>query len=453
MWVVDSTLKPGTSHLYSRRTLYVDEDSWQILAVDCYDRRGQLYRVQEGHVINYYEVPNLWTTLELVMDLSNGRYLALGLQNEEPRSYDFTHQADACGLPAQCVAAAWRALTSSGTAETRVVSSGRSSRSAGWRWLCVRCGAGAASARRSIPTISPRDGGAGAAGAEVAAARHRAWPGQRMVAVGERGHVLLSDDQGRTWRQARQVPTRVLTAVCFADDEARHRRRARRMILATDDARRDLEAHALRAGSAAAFAGRVVREWRQRNRRRRLRQLLLHDQDGGASWQARRLDAQVGAARHQAGDVAGEAYPDEDLGGDPHLNRIVGRRQPPLHRRRSGHLYRSDDAGASWCELASPYDGSFFGILPLDGESLLAFGLRGHLFRSDDAGLRLESRSTPAPWRCSTMQCASGSEVVIVGLSGTMLVSTDGGPTLPRCTQQETARACRPCCRQQTGER
>jgi hypothetical protein len=90
VWVVDSTLKPGTSHLYSRRTLYVDEDSWQILAVDCYDRRGQLYRVQEGHVINYYELPNLWTTLELVMDLSNGRYLALGLQNEEPRSYDFT---------------------------------------------------------------------------------------------------------------------------------------------------------------------------------------------------------------------------------------------------------------------------------------------------------------------------------------------------------------------------
>jgi hypothetical protein len=90
VWVVDSTLKSGTSHLYSRRTLYVDEDSWQILAVDCYDRRGQLYRVQEGHVINYYELPNLWTTLELVMDMSNGRYLALGLQNEEPRTYDFT---------------------------------------------------------------------------------------------------------------------------------------------------------------------------------------------------------------------------------------------------------------------------------------------------------------------------------------------------------------------------
>ncbi|MGO9802546.1 MAG: DUF1329 domain-containing protein [Steroidobacteraceae bacterium] len=89
VWVVDSKLKPGQSHLYSRRTLYVDEDSWQILAVDCYDARGQLYRVQEGHAMNYYDLPSLWTTLELVMDLSNGRYLALGLQNEEPKSYNF----------------------------------------------------------------------------------------------------------------------------------------------------------------------------------------------------------------------------------------------------------------------------------------------------------------------------------------------------------------------------
>jgi hypothetical protein len=89
VWVVDSTLKPGVSHLYSRRTFYVDEDSWQILAVDCYDSRGQLYRVQEGHAMNYYNLPSLWDSLELVMDLSNGRYLALGLQSEERGSYDF----------------------------------------------------------------------------------------------------------------------------------------------------------------------------------------------------------------------------------------------------------------------------------------------------------------------------------------------------------------------------
>jgi hypothetical protein len=92
VWVVDSKLKAGQNHLYSRRTLYVDEDSWHILAVDCYDSRGELYRVQEAHVIQYYDVPALWTVLETVYDLSNGRYLALGLDNEEPRSRDFSQK-------------------------------------------------------------------------------------------------------------------------------------------------------------------------------------------------------------------------------------------------------------------------------------------------------------------------------------------------------------------------
>jgi hypothetical protein len=92
VWVVDSKLKQGQSHLYSRRTLYVDEDSWTILVVDCYDSRGTLYRVQEGHVMQFFEVPALWTALETVYDLSNGRYLALGLDNEEPRSRDFSQK-------------------------------------------------------------------------------------------------------------------------------------------------------------------------------------------------------------------------------------------------------------------------------------------------------------------------------------------------------------------------
>jgi hypothetical protein len=89
VWVVDSMLKAGTSHIYKRRTLYVDEDSWQILAVDCYDARDQLWRVQEGHSMEYYDVPSFWTTLELVMDLRNRQYLAIGLNNEEQRTYDF----------------------------------------------------------------------------------------------------------------------------------------------------------------------------------------------------------------------------------------------------------------------------------------------------------------------------------------------------------------------------
>jgi hypothetical protein len=84
VWVVDATLKSGTSHIYKRRTLYVDEDSWQVLLADQYDNRDQLWRVSEGFVINYYEVPMLWTTLEVHTDLQAGRYLAIGLDNEYP---------------------------------------------------------------------------------------------------------------------------------------------------------------------------------------------------------------------------------------------------------------------------------------------------------------------------------------------------------------------------------
>jgi hypothetical protein len=89
VWVVESTLKPGQRHIYKRRTLYFDEDSWQIVAVDCYDNRDQLWRVQEGHALNYYNVPNLWTTMELTYDLQARRYLALGFEDQADKSIDF----------------------------------------------------------------------------------------------------------------------------------------------------------------------------------------------------------------------------------------------------------------------------------------------------------------------------------------------------------------------------
>ncbi len=88
VWVVEATLKPGARHLYKKRTLYVDEDSWQVVAVDQYDNRDQLWRVSEGHVINYYEIPAIWSTLEVHLDLQAGRYLAIGLDNEA-KMYDF----------------------------------------------------------------------------------------------------------------------------------------------------------------------------------------------------------------------------------------------------------------------------------------------------------------------------------------------------------------------------
>lgn len=89
VWVLDATLKPGTSHVYSRRTLYIDEDSWQVLAADQYDGRGQLWRVSEAHCINYFDAQVFWSTLETHVDLQAGRYLAIGLDNENTTTYNF----------------------------------------------------------------------------------------------------------------------------------------------------------------------------------------------------------------------------------------------------------------------------------------------------------------------------------------------------------------------------
>jgi len=91
VWIVDATLKSDARHIYKRRTFYIDEDSWQILAVDQYDNRDQLWRVSEGFAINYYDVPNLWTSLEVHTDLQAGRYIAIGLTNEfRPYNFDVT---------------------------------------------------------------------------------------------------------------------------------------------------------------------------------------------------------------------------------------------------------------------------------------------------------------------------------------------------------------------------
>jgi hypothetical protein len=89
VWVLEAKLKSGASHLYSRRTFYIDEDSWQILVADQYDGRGQMWRVSEAHCINYYDAQTFWSTLEVHLDLQNGRYLAVGLDNEN-RMYDFS---------------------------------------------------------------------------------------------------------------------------------------------------------------------------------------------------------------------------------------------------------------------------------------------------------------------------------------------------------------------------
>lgn len=90
VWVVDAKLKAGARHINSRRTFYVDEDSWQILLMDHYDGQGNLWRYSDAPSVNYYEVPTFWSTLETHHDLKSGRYITMLLDNEDkPRDFGY----------------------------------------------------------------------------------------------------------------------------------------------------------------------------------------------------------------------------------------------------------------------------------------------------------------------------------------------------------------------------
>ncbi len=90
VWVVEGTLKPGQRHIYSKRTLYLDEDSWQAAVVDQYDGRGELWRVSMAYLKNYYELPTTWSALDVFHDLQARRYHVQNLDNEEANTIDFS---------------------------------------------------------------------------------------------------------------------------------------------------------------------------------------------------------------------------------------------------------------------------------------------------------------------------------------------------------------------------
>ena len=93
VWHVTATLKSGERHIYAKRDFYIDEDTWQAALIDHYDGRGTLWRVAEAHAQYYYDNQVPWYTVETLYDLLSGRYLALGMKNEEKQAYDFNYKA------------------------------------------------------------------------------------------------------------------------------------------------------------------------------------------------------------------------------------------------------------------------------------------------------------------------------------------------------------------------
>lgn len=236
--------------------------------------------------------------------------------------------------------------------------------------------------------------------------------GNLWVAVGERGHVLVSRDHGASWTQA-AVPTRaMLTAVAMHDE---------------------------RLGWAVGHD-----------------ETILRTRDGGATWElvysdpeAERplLDLWFRDAEHGfaigaygaflATSDGGTSWSEQPISEDDfHLNAVAAASDGTLFvAGEAGHLYRSTDQGATWQALESPYEGSFFGLLPLSNGDLLVYGLRGELFRSADRGSTWEKiESGTEATLFAGLETASG-RVVVAGLAGALLVSDDHGRTfrsLPR---------------------
>jgi photosystem II stability/assembly factor-like uncharacterized protein len=228
----------------------------------------------------------------------------------------------------------------------------------------------------------------------------------RLVAVGERGHVLVSTDSGRTWTQAR-VPTRtLLTGVHLGEKGLGWAVGHDLVVLRTRDggltweqvhAAPEEEKPLLDVWFADAERGLAVGAYGT----------LLATADGGTTWTER--------------PVHGED--------DVHLNALAAAPDGTLYlAAEAGHLYRSTDGGETFAPLSSPYEGSFFGLLPLP-DALLAFGLRGHVYRSEDRGGSWNRVETGSEATLTAGLDLGSGRVVVAGLAGTLLWSADGGRT------------------------
>jgi hypothetical protein len=93
VWVIEAELVEGMRHIYAKRTMYIDEDSWGVSVVDHYDGRGDLWKLSEAHNIQFFDVDTPWMVAESLHDLSSGRFLVTGLSNEEPKFMTWGHKA------------------------------------------------------------------------------------------------------------------------------------------------------------------------------------------------------------------------------------------------------------------------------------------------------------------------------------------------------------------------
>lgn len=295
-----------------------------------------------------------------------------------------------------------------------------------------------------------------------------AHAGTRVVVVGERGIILLSDDNGKHWRQA-DVPVSVtLTAVRFADARNGVAVGHAGVVLTTTDGGahwqrvldgQQLAALALQAAQAASTAAPAPAE----------RPAASVDAALGAERpatnaavrDAERLVADgadkplldvclLGAGRILAVGAYGLAFASEDAGRTwmPWMDRIANPKGQHLNTVRAngdtiliagerGFAQLSTDAGRSFKPLNVPYQGSFFTAELNSDKDILLAGLRGNAWRSTDAGKSWQQLTSPMPVSITSSTKRADGTLVLANQAGILLTVRDqtlvprGGAPLP----------------------
>jgi len=234
----------------------------------------------------------------------------------------------------------------------------------------------------------------------VDAARH----GSRVVAVGDRGYIVLSDDGGKSWRRAKSPPAPLLTAIEMFDAKTGWAVGHDSVILATAD-----------GGES------WVQQFSAPSEQRPLLDVHFVDKDRGFA---------IGAygAFYETSDGGRTWNPRKVIEDDKHLNAMLALADGRLVvLGEAGTILLSADAGKTFTPVPSPYKGSLFGGVVAEDGSLVAFGLRGRIFRTTDGG-----KSWKAIDNASVATLMGGTRLpdgtlVLAGAGGTILVSRDNG--------------------------
>ncbi|MCA1777912.1 MAG: hypothetical protein LC637_00595 [Xanthomonadaceae bacterium] len=261
-----------------------------------------------------------------------------------------------------------------------------------------------------------------------------------LIAVGERGHVLISAS-GQSWSQANQVPVRsTLTRITAS---------GRRLWAVGHDAAiissmdggltwfvQHFEPEAQEPLLDVVFVdpsrGYAIGAYGR----------FMSTRDGGINWQVERIAERVTSEAIDWAALAGEQDGYETLPDDfefsdgtddmvdkgcfefleCHLNAILnygdGRMMIVAER---GYGYRSEDSGQTWESFRFPYSGSMFGLVR-QNDCIVAFGLRGHAQKSCDFGHSWEGIETGTTQSLMGATVTDDGRVLMVGSGSTRLV-------------------------------